>query len=152
MLVGPGDPIFGPGRMGGGVGGPPGHAPGMGGLPPGARWDPIAPPGMRGFHPGERKGHWWLLLVGLCVSTGHGWQFACTLRLPHGRQACLRPCGSGGCCCCVHGLCATLWLTWLLGCVPPCAADDYQQPPGRVHPDMAQPGPGRGTDFDEMFG
>ncbi|KAI7835435.1 hypothetical protein COHA_010664 [Chlorella ohadii] len=81
MHVGPGDPIFGPGRMGGGVGGPPGHAPGMGGLPPGARWDPIAPPGMRGFHP-----------------------------------------------------------------------DDYQQPPGRVHPDMAQPGPGRGTDFDQMFG
>ena len=47
MHVGPGDPVFGPGRMGGGVGAPPGH-----GLPPGARWDPIAPPGMRGFHPG----------------------------------------------------------------------------------------------------
>ena len=33
-------------------------------------------------------------------------------------------------------------------------ADDYQQQqqPGRVHPDMAQPGPGRGTDFDNMFG
>jgi proteasome inhibitor subunit 1 (PI31) len=30
--------------------------------------------------------------------------------------------------------------------------DDYQQQPGRVHPDMAQPGPGRGTDFDQMFG
>lgn len=52
MLVGPGDPIFGPGRLGGGVGGPPGR----GALPPGARWDPIAPPGMRGFHPGEAPG------------------------------------------------------------------------------------------------
>ena len=48
MHVGPGDPIFCPGRMGGGVGGPPGH----GSLPPGARWDPVAPPGMPGFHPG----------------------------------------------------------------------------------------------------
>lgn len=49
MHVGPGDPIFGPGRMGGGVGGPPGH----GSLPPGARWDPVAPPGMPGFHPDD---------------------------------------------------------------------------------------------------
>ena len=31
-------------------------------------------------------------------------------------------------------------------------ADDFQQPPGQVHPDMAQPGPGRGTDWDRMFG
>jgi proteasome inhibitor subunit 1 (PI31) len=78
MHVGPGDPIFGPGRMGGGVGAPPGH----GSLPPGARWDPIAPPGMQGFHP-----------------------------------------------------------------------DDFQRPGGgRPHPDMAQPGPGRGTDMDYMFG
>ncbi|KAL4431594.1 hypothetical protein ABPG77_001436 [Micractinium sp. CCAP 211/92] len=78
MLVGPGDPIFGAGRLGGGVGGPPGR----GALPPGARWDPIAPPGMRGFGP-----------------------------------------------------------------------DDYQQPgPGQVHPDMAQPGPGGGSDWDRMFG
>ncbi|PSC76580.1 putative proteasome inhibitor [Micractinium conductrix] len=75
MQVGSHDPLFGPGRMGGGRG--LGGAP----LPPGARWDPIAPPGMRGFNP-----------------------------------------------------------------------DDFQQPPGQVHPDMAQPGPGRGTDWDRMFG
>lgn len=49
MHVGPGDPIFGPGRLGGSVGGPPGR----GSLPPGARWDPIAPPGMRGFQPDD---------------------------------------------------------------------------------------------------
>ena len=46
MQVGSHDPLFGPGRMGGGRG--LGGAP----LPPGARWDPIAPPGMRGFNPG----------------------------------------------------------------------------------------------------
>lgn len=79
MHVGPGDPLFGPGRMGGGRGAGPG--PGRGGLPAGARWDPIAPPGMRGFNP-----------------------------------------------------------------------DNFQHPPGQVHPDMAQPGPGRGTDWDNMFG
>lgn len=49
MVVGPGHPIFGPGRLGGPVGGPPG----LGSLPLGARWDPIAPPGMRGFHPND---------------------------------------------------------------------------------------------------
>lgn len=69
MHVGPGDPIFGPGRMGGGLGGPPGHGPGMPGLPPGARWDPIAPPGMRGFHPGQ--GLWRPQAVGCTCSSGN---------------------------------------------------------------------------------
>ena len=50
MHVGPGDPMFGPGRLGGPLGGG-GVGPGGGVLPPGARWDPIAPPGMRGFRP-----------------------------------------------------------------------------------------------------
>jgi proteasome inhibitor subunit 1 (PI31) len=78
MHVGPGHPIFGPGRMGGGVGG----LPGRGSLPPGARYDPINPAGLPGFHP-----------------------------------------------------------------------DDFVQPgPPRPHPDVMQPGPGRGTDWDEMFG
>ena len=46
MMVGPHHPIFGRGRLE-----PPrGHE---GHLPPGARWDPIAPPGMRGFFPGD---------------------------------------------------------------------------------------------------
>lgn len=152
MLVGPGDPIFGPGRMGGGVGGPPGHAPGMGGLPPGARWDPIAPPGMRGFHPGERKGYWRLVLA--CESVHRHWAWmavCCKLRLHW--QACLRPCGWLGSMLlrCARAVCDYL-ADLAACCVPPCAADDYQQAPGRVHPDMAQPGPGRGTDFDEMFG
>ncbi|EFN53306.1 hypothetical protein CHLNCDRAFT_136975 [Chlorella variabilis] len=30
--------------------------------------------------------------------------------------------------------------------------DDFQREPGQPHPDMMQPGPGRGRDFDEMFG
>ena len=45
MHMGPNDPLFGghPGiRPPGGMAGP-----GRGGMPPGARWDPIAPPGMR---------------------------------------------------------------------------------------------------------
>lgn len=46
MMVGPHHPIFGRGRMEP----PPGHE---GHLPPGARWDPIAPPGMPGFFPGN---------------------------------------------------------------------------------------------------
>jgi hypothetical protein len=51
MMVGPHHPIFGRGRLEP----PSGHE---GHLPPGARWDPIAPPGMRGFFPGdfERRG------------------------------------------------------------------------------------------------
>ncbi len=82
--VGPHDPMFGPGRLGSGVG--LGGQPGVGGegvssLPPGARYDPIAPPGMRGFHP-----------------------------------------------------------------------DDYVKDPTKIHPDIMQPGPGRGTDWDNMFG
>ena len=48
--MGPGHPMFGPGRLGGGVGMPPGHG---GALPPGARYDPIRPPGLPGFHPGD---------------------------------------------------------------------------------------------------
>ena len=46
MMVGPHHPIFGRGRMEP----PPGHE---GHLPPGARWDPVAPPGMPGFFPGD---------------------------------------------------------------------------------------------------
>lgn len=46
MMVGPHHPIFGRGRMEP----PPGHE---GHLPPGGRWDPIAPPGMQGFFPGD---------------------------------------------------------------------------------------------------
>jgi proteasome inhibitor subunit 1 (PI31) len=86
MHVGPGHPVFGAGRLGGGVGGgvgmPPDHSDGT--LPPGARWDPIAPPGQRGFRP-----------------------------------------------------------------------DDYQQQrrdPAHPHPDMMQPGPGKGTDWDQFYG
>lgn len=31
--------------------------------------------------------------------------------------------------------------------------DDYVHPqPGQLHPDVMQPGRGRGTDFDNMFG
>lgn len=46
--VGPNDPIF---FRGGGVGG---HVPHPGrGLPPGARYDPIAPEGLPGFHPDD---------------------------------------------------------------------------------------------------
>ncbi|KAH7618973.1 hypothetical protein Ndes2526B_g05918 [Nannochloris sp. 'desiccata'] len=86
MHVGPGHPIFGPGKLGGGVGMPPEFG-GRGDhgvpLPPGARWDPIGPPGTRGFRP-----------------------------------------------------------------------DDFQQrrDPSHPHPDMAQPGPGKGTDWDQFFG
>ena len=42
MHVGPNDPLF-AGRFGGGRG----RMGGGGGLPPGARWDPIGPPGMQ---------------------------------------------------------------------------------------------------------
>lgn len=30
--------------------------------------------------------------------------------------------------------------------------DDFVTGQRRIHPDMAQPGPGRGTDWDSMFG
>lgn len=30
--------------------------------------------------------------------------------------------------------------------------DDFQRGRGQLHPDLAQPGPGRGTDWDSMFG
>lgn len=86
MHVGPGHPIFGPGKFGEGVGVLPGsgghHGP-TPGLPPGARWDPIGPPGTRGFRPG-----------------------------------------------------------------------DYQQrgDPSKPHPDVMQPGPGKGTDWDSFYG
>lgn len=60
MHVGPHHPMFGPGRLGGTMGGGPGGIP-PDDLPPGARWDPIAPPGLPGFRPGdfrpEREGH-----------------------------------------------------------------------------------------------
>lgn len=46
MMVGPHHPIFGRGR----TEPPPGHE---GLIPPGARWDPIAPPGLPGFFPGD---------------------------------------------------------------------------------------------------
>ena len=46
MMVGPHHPMFGRGRLEPG----PGHE---GHLPPGGRWDPIAPPGMPGFFPGD---------------------------------------------------------------------------------------------------
>jgi proteasome inhibitor subunit 1 (PI31) len=64
MLVGPGHPMFGPGRLGptggGGFGpgggfGEPGRGPPPPCLPPGARWDPIAPPGQPGFHPDDLR-------------------------------------------------------------------------------------------------
>jgi len=86
MHVGPGHPVFGPGKLGGGVGMPPefgGRGDHGGSLPPGARWDPIGPPGTRGFRP-----------------------------------------------------------------------DDFQpgRDPSHPHPDMSQPGPGKGTDWDQFFG
>jgi len=85
MHVGPSHPVFGPGKLGGGVGMPPEFGSrGDHGVPfpPGARWDPIGPPGTRGFRP-----------------------------------------------------------------------DDFQQrDPSHPHPDMAQPGPGKGTDWDQFFG
>jgi proteasome inhibitor subunit 1 (PI31) len=85
MHVGPGHPVFGPGKLGGGVGMPPefgGRSDHGVPLPPGARWDPIGPPGTRGFRP-----------------------------------------------------------------------DDFQRrDPSHPHPDMAQPGPGKGTDWDQFFG
>ena len=93
MHVGPDHPMFGAGRLdgvGGGVrsGQQGGGGGGVGGLPPGARWDPIAPPGMPGFRP-----------------------------------------------------------------------DDFQNQPGRstaqrppVHPDVMQPGAGKGTDWTSFSG
>lgn len=52
MMVGPHHPIFGPSRID-----DPGYDPsigeGRGGLPPGARWDPIGPPGTPGFRPSD---------------------------------------------------------------------------------------------------
>lgn len=30
--------------------------------------------------------------------------------------------------------------------------DDFQRDRGQLHPDLAQPGPGRGADWDSMFG
>jgi len=55
MLVGPDHPIFGPGKLGEGVGvGREGPGPA---LPPGARWDPIGPPGTRGFRPDDFQKH-----------------------------------------------------------------------------------------------
>jgi proteasome inhibitor subunit 1 (PI31) len=50
MMVGPHHPIFGPSR----IDDPaydPSIEPSRGGLPPGARWDPIGPPGTPGFRP-----------------------------------------------------------------------------------------------------
>ncbi len=85
MHVGPGHPVFGPGKLGGGVGMPPefgGRSDHGVPLPPGARWDPIGPPGTRGFQP-----------------------------------------------------------------------DDFQRrDPSQPHPDMMQPGPGKGTDWDQFYG
>merc|ERR1712162_65388 len=46
--MGPGHPVF-AGRGGGGAGGGPPGPPA--GLPPGARWDPVAPEGLPGFRP-----------------------------------------------------------------------------------------------------
>ncbi|CAK0785666.1 hypothetical protein CVIRNUC_008877 [Coccomyxa viridis] len=57
MYVGPDDPIFSGRFPGGGMGGPGfsgrggGGDPLQGGIPPGARYDPIGPPGVPGFHP-----------------------------------------------------------------------------------------------------
>ena len=53
--VGPGDPLFGGHPGFGGAGAPPGGGGGIPppGLPPGARWDPVAPPGLPGFAPGD---------------------------------------------------------------------------------------------------
>ena len=84
MHVGPGHPMFGPGRLGGvgGVGGGGTYPPPPGGI----RWDPIRPPGLPGFRPEDYQ---------------------------RGQQ-------------------------------PP--------PPGHPHPDVMQPGPGRGTDWDSYFG
>ena len=51
MMVGPHHPIFGPRRID-----DPEYDPsieGRGGLPPGARWDPIGPPGTPGFRPSD---------------------------------------------------------------------------------------------------
>ena len=84
MHVGPNDPLFAgrhhdPLRMPGGGG--------RGGLPPGARYDPIAPQGLPGFNPDDFQ--------------------------PQRRG------GRGG---------------------------------PRMHPDLMQPGPGRGADWDSMFG
>lgn len=47
MLVGPNDPRF----FGGGIGGQPGFPGGQPGVPPGARFDPYGPPGIPGFEP-----------------------------------------------------------------------------------------------------
>ncbi|GAB4821633.1 hypothetical protein N2152v2_008679, partial [Parachlorella kessleri] len=81
VSCGAGPPMFGPGRMGGGVG-PDLPGGGRSSLPPGARYDPINPAGLPGFNP-----------------------------------------------------------------------DDFIPPgPARPHPDVMQPGPGRGTDWDDMFG
>ncbi|KAI4356534.1 hypothetical protein L6164_000551 [Bauhinia variegata] len=49
MLVGPNDPRW----FGGGVGGEPGFPGGQPGVPPGARFDPYGPPGVPGFEPGR---------------------------------------------------------------------------------------------------
>lgn len=50
MHVGPHHPMFGPGKL---EINPDEGSSGSGTLPPGARWDPIAPPGMEGFRPGD---------------------------------------------------------------------------------------------------
>ena len=128
MHVGPGDPIFGPGRMGGGVGGPPGH----GSLPPGARWDPVAPPGLPGFNPGAQPGGGGMLVFWQRRSSGQ-----CRLIA---LLACSPPS-------------AAVWRCRLL-------ADDFQHPPGGqprppppVHPDVMQPGAGGNSGWgDQMFG
>ena len=50
----------------------------------------------------------------------------------------------------VFGLVSALFLTYadMQGFEP----DDFVTGQRRIHPDMAQPGPGRGTDWDSMFG
>ena len=80
MLVGPGHPMFGRGKLGEGPG--PSGGGELGPLPAGARWDPIGPPGTRGFRPDNLQG----------------------------------------------------------------------RDPAHPHPDLAQPGPGKGTDWDVFYG
>lgn len=166
MHVGPGHPMFGPGRMGGGVGGPPGHG---GLLPPGARYDPINPPGeaaMKAVKESSEVGGFALCLWTQARRRGvravqgrlEGWCATGWCQrgrafvgrrspAPHRR---LRPKTVFRC----------VWRcrSRLPGHTPAAGLPGFHPgdfvPPGpsHPHPDIMQPGPGRGTDFDDMFG
>ncbi len=138
-----------PGLEGGGSYLGPGYvgvpAPQRGGPVPGTRWDPIRPPGLEVRRSALLRDFRMAQLIPAVLRISP--PLTALRRLS--RAIILSGCDCAGC----AGVVLAVSFIWMATLLQGFSPDDFPRPGRRgTHPDIQPPGPGRGADFDNMFG